>query len=88
MQRGQIPSHGGIVSQTDIYSAHNPRDHSSFLGNATRVPFRTWVEDRQLNPRGLDNQRLDAIPDRNAWMGWQRGGRGLQHGVISPQLAW
>jgi hypothetical protein len=88
MQRGQIPSHGGLVSQTAISGAHTPRGYSRFMGDPTRAPFRTWVEDQQLNPNSFDNQRLDAIPDRTAGMGPQRCGRGLQHGVSSPQLAW
>jgi hypothetical protein len=58
------------------------------MGDPTRAPFRPWVEDRQLNPNCFDNQRLDAIPDRASGMGTRRGGRGLQHGVSSPQLAW
>jgi hypothetical protein len=87
MRRGQIPSHGGLVSQTAVSSAYTPRGYSSFMGDPARAPFRTWVEDRQLNPNGFDNQRLDAIPDRTAGMGSHRGRRGLQHGVSSPQLA-
>jgi hypothetical protein len=88
MQRGQIPSHGGLVPLTAISGVHNLRGCSHFMGDPTRAPFRTWVEDRQLNSNSFDNQRLDAIPDRTAGMGPQRGGRGLQHGVSSPQLAW
>jgi hypothetical protein len=88
MQRGQIPSHGGLVSQTAISGVHTLRGYSHFMGDLTRAPFRTWVEDRQLNPNSFDNQRLDDIPDRTAGMGPQRSGRGLQHGVSSPQLAW
>jgi hypothetical protein len=58
------------------------------MGDPTHAPFRTWVEYRQMNPNDFDNQRLDAIPDRTAGMGSQRGGRGLENGVSSPQLAW
>jgi hypothetical protein len=76
------------VSQTAISGAYTLRGYSRFMGDTTRAPFRTWVEDRQLNPNGFDNQGLDAIPDRTAGMWSQRGGRGLQHGVSSPQLAW
>jgi hypothetical protein len=88
MQRGQIPSHGGLVSPTAISGAIYPRDHSSVMGDPTRAPFRTWVEDLQLNPNCFDNQRLDSIPDRTSGMGSQRGGRGFQHVVSSHQLAW
>jgi hypothetical protein len=76
------------VSQTAISGVHTQRGYSHFMRDPTRTPFKTWVEDRQLNPNSLDNQRLDAIPDRTAGMAPQRGGRGLQHGVSSPQLAW
>jgi hypothetical protein len=58
------------------------------MGDPARAPFRTWVEDRQLNTNGFDNQSLDAIPDRTSGMGSHRGGMGLQHGVSSPQLSW
>jgi hypothetical protein len=88
MQRGHIPSHGGLVSRTAISSAHTRRGYPSFMGDPARPTFRTWVEDRQLNPNGFDNQRLDAITDRADGMGSHRGGRGLHHGVSSPQLAW
>jgi hypothetical protein len=88
MQRGQIPSHGGLVSQTAISGAHTLRCYSHFMGDPTRALFRTWIEDRQLNPNSFDNQQLDAILDRTAGVGPQRGVRGLQHGVSSPQLAW
>jgi hypothetical protein len=54
------------------------------MGDPTRAPFRAWFEDRNLNPNGFDNQRLDTIPDRTAGMGSQRGGRGLQHGSVVP----
>jgi hypothetical protein len=76
------------VSKTAISGAYTPRGYYSFVGDPARAPFRTWVEDRQLNPKGFDNQRLDAILDRTAGMGSHRGGRGLQHDVSSPQLAW
>jgi hypothetical protein len=76
------------VSQTGISGASHPRGQSSVMWDPTRAPFRTWVEDRQLNPNCFYNQRLDAIPDRTSGMGSQRGGRGLQHGVSSLQLAW
>jgi hypothetical protein len=88
MQRGQIPSHGGLVSQTAKSGAYNPRGYSSFMGDPARAPFRTWVEDRPWKPNGFENQRLDAITDRTSGMGSQRGGRGFQHGISSPQLAW
>jgi hypothetical protein len=58
------------------------------MWDPARAPFRTWVEDRQLNPNGFDNQRLDLISDRTAGMGSHRGVPGLKHGVSSPQLAW
>jgi hypothetical protein len=58
------------------------------MGDPARAPFRTWVEDRHLNPNVFDKQHPDAIPDRTSGMGSHRGGRGLQHGVSSPQLAW
>jgi hypothetical protein len=76
------------VSQTAISGAYIPRGSSRFIGDPTRAPFRAWVECRQLNRNGFENQRLDAIPDRTSGMGSQRGGRGLQHGVSSPRLAW
>jgi hypothetical protein len=57
------------VSQTAIYGVHTPRGYSHFMGDPTRAPFRTWVEDRQLNPNSFGDQRLDAIPDRTAGMG-------------------
>jgi hypothetical protein len=65
------------VSQTAISGAYTPRGYSSFMGDPARAPFRTWVEDRQLNPNGFDSQRLDAIPDRTAGMGSPQGGRDL-----------
>jgi hypothetical protein len=71
------------VSQTGVYGAFYPRGHSSIMGDLT-----SWVKDRQLNPNCFDNQRLDDIPNRTSGMGSQTGGRGLQHGVRSPQLAW
>jgi hypothetical protein len=70
------------VSQTAVSSACTPQGCPSFMGDPARAPFRTWVEDRQLNPTGFDNQCLDAIPDRTAGMGSHRDGRGLQHGSV------
>jgi hypothetical protein len=65
------------VSQTAFSGAHTPRGYPNFMGDPARAPFQTCVEDRQLNPNGFDNQRLDAIPDRAAGMGSHRGGRGF-----------
>jgi hypothetical protein len=84
----RFTSHGGLVSQTAISGVHTLRGYSHFMVDPTRAPFRTWVKDRQLNPNSFENQRLDAITDRNAGMGPQRDGRGMKHGVSSPQLAW
>jgi hypothetical protein len=53
-------------------------------GRPSPTSFKTWVEDRLLNPNCFDSRRIDAIPDRVSW----RSGRGLQHVASSPQLAW
>jgi hypothetical protein len=87
MQPGHISSLEGFTSQTAI-SGGVPRRRSRAMGESSRVPFKSWVEDRQLNPNCFDSQRIDAIPDRVSGMGAGRGGRGLQHGASSPQLAW
>jgi hypothetical protein len=87
VQPGHITSLEGFASQTAV-SGGVPRRRSRAMGDSSRVPFKPWVEDLQLNPNCVDSQRIDAIPDRVSGMVAGRSGRGLQHGVSSPQLAW